>query len=83
MIGESCIISILLDVVISKNEVTARLLQLPGAQSPGLIGSGSNQITLTDATVRKIFKLAAQRAAGKKDLSQLSLSLFLERPRSA
>lgn len=38
----------------------------PGVQTSGLIGSGSAQMTLSDATVKKIFKLAAQRAAAKK-----------------
>ncbi len=40
--------------------------KMPSVQSSGFIGSGSNQMTLSDATVKKIFKLAAQRAAGKK-----------------
>lgn len=35
-------------------------------QTSGLIGAGSNQMTLSDATVKKIFKLAAVRAAAKK-----------------
>jgi len=35
-------------------------------QTSGLIGSGSNEMTLSDATVKKIFKLAAVRAATKK-----------------
>lgn len=35
-------------------------------QSSGLIGSGSNQMTLSDAAVKKIFKLAALRASTKK-----------------
>ena len=40
--------------------------KLTSVESAGLIGSGSNQMTLSDATVKKIFKLAAQRAATKK-----------------
>jgi len=35
-------------------------------QTSGLIGSGSNETTLNDATVKKIFKLAAVIAATKK-----------------
>lgn len=38
----------------------------PSVVSSGFIGSGSNQMTLSDATVKKIFKLAAVRAAAKK-----------------
>jgi len=38
----------------------------PSVASSGFIGSGSNQTTLSDATVKKIFKLAAARAAAKK-----------------
>ena len=38
----------------------------PSVQTSGLIGSGSNQMTLSDATVKKIFKLAALRATAKK-----------------
>ena len=40
--------------------------KMQSVQSSGLIGSGSNQMTLSDATVKKIFKLAAMRAATKK-----------------
>ena len=38
----------------------------PSVASSGFMGSGSNQMTLSDATVKKIFKLAVVRAATKK-----------------
>ena len=45
--------------------------KMPGVQSAGMIGSGSNQMSLSDATVKKIFKLAALRATTKKGNVQL------------
>ena len=51
----------------AKQETKTKLpRKMPSVQSAGLIGSGSNQMTLSDATVKKIFKLAAVRAATKK-----------------
>ena len=47
----------------TKTKLPPKMLSV---QSAGLIGSGSNQMTLSDATVKKIFKLAAVRAATKK-----------------
>lgn len=51
----------------AKQETKAKAqAKMPSIQSSCLIGSGSNQMTLSDATVKKIFKLAAVRAAAKK-----------------
>jgi hypothetical protein len=47
----------------TKTKVPPKFTSVP---SSGFIGSGSNQMTLSDATVKKIFKLAAVRAAAKK-----------------
>ena len=47
----------------TKNKVPPKMQSV---QISGLIGAGSNQMTLSDATVKKIFKLAAMRAATKK-----------------
>ena len=38
----------------------------PSVPSSGFIGSGPNHMALSDATVKKIFKLAAIMAAAKK-----------------
>ena len=40
--------------------------KMPSVQTAGMIGAGSNQMSLSDATVKKIFKLAALRATAKK-----------------
>ena len=51
----------------AKQETKAKVPpKAPTVPSSGFIGSGSNQMTLSDSTVKKIFKLAAQRAAAKK-----------------
>ena len=51
----------------AKQETKAKVPpKWPSVQTSGLIGSGSNQMTLSDATVKKNFKLAAVRAAAKK-----------------
>ena len=51
----------------AKQETKTKLPpKMRSVQSAGFIGSGSNQMTLSDATVKKIFKLAAVRAGAKK-----------------
>jgi hypothetical protein len=67
MIGNGGLKQTNLGGVMAKQETKAKLPpKMPSVQSAGFIGSGSNQITLSDATVKKIFKLAAVRAAAKK-----------------
>ena len=49
-----------------ETKVKAPPPKVANSQGSGLIGSGAAQMTLSDASVKKIFKLAAVRAAAKK-----------------
>ena len=67
MIGIGCLKQTNLGGVMAKQETKTKVPpKFTSVQTSGLIGSGSNQMTLSDATVKKIFKLAAVRAAAKK-----------------
>ena len=57
----------------TKTKVPPKFTSVP---SSGFIGSGSNQMTLSDATVKKIFKLAAVRAAAKKRSTASSMFMI-------